>query len=92
MRSMFMNSAGCVLTGTLLLAVAGCYEERGPTPVQTQQTQPTVQEQGPITSYGSQGGGSALGGAKRAATNIADKAQQESQRVADQADELFNDE
>ena len=66
----------------------GCYEET--TPPQPQAQAPASPQQGPITEHMSQGGGSAVGGAKRSADRTVDKAQQESQRVADEADKLYD--
>lgn len=70
--------------------LTGCYEEVNPQPAQPQAQTATPTEEGPITSHMNQGGGSALGGAKRSAESTVDRAQQESQRVADEADKLYD--
>jgi hypothetical protein len=82
MWSITRSVAGCLLVA---LVFSGCYEDVGP----PQPSQPKAQaptEPQPAAGYTGQGGGSALGGAKRAAENITDQAQKESERVAEQAD------
>ena len=69
-----------------VLVLPGCYEDVAPT--QQPQAQTAPPQQGPLTNQVTQGGGSALGGAKRGAENIAAKAEAESQRVADEADKI----
>lgn len=76
--------AVCVLT----LFVPGCYEEVS-SPSQTQ-VQPPSQPSSPLPEQASQSTGSALGGAKRAATNIVDQAEEASRKTAEQADDLYN--
>ena len=73
-----------------LASLGGCYEEVNPQPAQPQAQTSTPVQEGPITSQMNQGGGSALGGAKRSAENTIDKAQQESQRVSDEADKQYD--
>jgi hypothetical protein len=77
--------------GSAVMA-AGCYEDLSPDAPQAQQQPqaPAAQNPGPITSMGNQGN-SALGGAKRAAENTIDRAQQKSREVADEAGDLAND-
>jgi hypothetical protein len=73
-----------------LAALAGCYEDTGVAQPQAQQPQPVAgQNEGPISSVG-QSSGSALGGAKRSATNIVDRAEQKSREVGEAADEIAN--
>lgn len=83
--AIFKTCAAVVIAGAVSLFAAGCYEELNPQP--QQQSSGSAEQPGPITSYGMQGGGSALGAAKRSATNIVGQAQQHSEDVARQADE-----
>jgi len=77
--------AACAVGATASVVVfAGCTEEIEPQQPQ-QQTQAPPKE-GPINSQMSQGGGSALGGAKRSATNIVQQAEEQSRRTAREAD------
>jgi hypothetical protein len=86
-KSIVTNAA----VAMILCSLPGCYEDTGSTPQpQAQSPAPTAVEQGPINQHMSQGGGSALGGAKRSAENTIDKAQEESQRVADEADKQYD--
>jgi len=78
--------AAAGVIAALSLGLVGCYEEVNPTTPPQANSAPPPKE-GPITSTGSQGGGSALGGAKRTATKIADDAQRKSQQIADHADD-----
>ena|SRR5689334_5396582 len=79
------NTAVGTMSVCLSMAVlGGCYEDIEPQQPQ-QQTQAPPKE-GPISSQMSQGGGSALGGAKRSATNIVRQAEEQSKRTAREAD------
>ncbi len=86
------------LVGTIVGSVAlfsGCMEETSPQQSQSQPgpTAPAAPEkQGPITSMAGQGGGSALGGAKRAAGNIASQAEEASKKTAGEAGGATDDE
>lgn len=77
--------AAGVFTALSLITLSGCYEEVNSTPPSQAKSVPA--KEGPITSSANQGGGAALGGAKRTATKTVDDAQQASQRVADQAND-----
>ena len=81
-----------ILTLILLIPLSvasGCYEDLGGN--QTQQPAPAAgQNPGPLTSVG-QPSGSALGGAKRAATNVVEQAEQRSKEVERQAEDPLND-
>ena len=86
MRAPFLTIT--VVIVSVLAVLSGCYEETGVAQPQAQQPQPVAgQNEGPITSVG-QTSGSALGGAKRSATNIVDRAEQKSREVGEQADEI----
>lgn len=78
------------LIAACAVLAAGCYEDLSPDSPQAQQQPVAGQHEGPLTGMSNQGN-SALGGAKRAATNTIDRAQQKSQEVADQADEPADD-
>jgi hypothetical protein len=75
----------CAAGLVCVVVFTGCYEEIEPQQSQQQTTQ-TPPKEGPISGQVSQGGGSALGGAKRAATNIVREAEEKSQRTAREAD------
>jgi hypothetical protein len=78
-----------VLSLIPLTVASGCYEDLGGN--QTQQPAPTAgQNPGPLTSVG-QPSGSALGGAKRAAHNVVEQAEQRSREVERQAEDPLND-
>jgi hypothetical protein len=82
-----MNTFAAGVMGAAALMLAGCYEDLSPDAPQAKQQPAAGQNSGPITSMSNQGN-SALGGAKRAAENTVDRAQQHSQETARQAEEL----
>lgn len=73
------------------LAVVGCREELSPQTQTAPAASSTSSNEAPLSGQVGQGGGSALGGAKRAATNVVDQAEKKSQETAEQADDFFND-
>jgi hypothetical protein len=79
---LIVSSIGVAAVG---LAVPACTEEVAPSQPQAQ-TQPASEQQAVMDAHASQGGGSALGGAKRASEGIIQQAEQQSQQVADQAE------
>jgi hypothetical protein len=89
MRQFAIQFLAAFFVTASLFWLAGCYEDLGGTQTQTQTPPqaPTQQsgpvQQGPLTGYGSPAAGSALGGAKRSAENLADRVQDSSQRIAD---------
>ena len=89
---MLSRTCSTLAAAVALSVIAGCYEEVSPQQptAQTPPAQPV--ESGPINDHVSQGGGSALGGAKRAATSIVDQAEQASQRTAEEIDDGTSDE
>jgi hypothetical protein len=89
-RSIVKNTFASGVIAMCAAFSAGCYEDLSPDSPQAQQQPVAGQHEGPITSMSNQGN-SALGGAKRAATNTIEQAQQKSQEVADQADEMLED-
>lgn len=90
------NIASPIVTSTAIIAIAiactGCYEELDPAP----QAQTTSSSGGdatahPMDAHLSQGGGSALGGAKRSAESTADKIDEYQKKVSDAADDALDD-
>lgn len=79
---LIMSSVGIAAAG---LVVPACTEEVAPSQPQAQ-TQPASEQQAVMDAHASQGGGSALGGAKRASEGIIQQAEQQSQQVAEQAE------
>lgn len=85
---MQIQSMKCLVAVTAaLFTLFGCTEEVSPTQPQVQtQPAPTTEQQAVMEGTAAQGGGSALGGAKRASENIIQQAQEQSQKVGEQAD------
>ena len=78
------GAVGVVIIGLAAGLLTGCYEN-----VEPQQPQAKAPDKpGPITSMQNQGGGSALAGAKRSATNTVNKAQQRDKQMSDEIDRM----
>ena len=80
-----------IALAALAFALAGCYEELDESPQPQAQGAPSGERPnegliGPVH----QTGNSALGKAKSSAENVVEQAEQHSQKVADQADEIVN--
>ena len=82
MWSITNTTVGIMSVCLSLVVLGGCTEDIEPQQPQTQ----APPKEGPISSQMSQGGGSALGGAKRSATNIVRQAEEQSKRTAREAD------
>ncbi len=89
MRLTAVRTIGVCLSLYVATALGGCYESLEPEPQAQQPSAPA--ETGPITSLTTQGGGSALGGARRTAGNIVDRVEQQSQQTAEMADQMFDE-
>lgn len=76
----------------ITLTWGGCYEDSGSGTPQAQTPAPPVKE-GPLTSVATGNGpaSSALGKAKKTASNIAERAEAKSREVANQADDPLSD-
>ena len=80
MKTQWRFLAACAVVA---LALGGCYEDVSPPP------QPQAAKSAPVHPAGEfvgQGGGAALGGAKRAAQNIVDQAETASARTGSEGD------
>ncbi|MCI0365842.1 MAG: hypothetical protein L0Y44_14980 [Phycisphaerales bacterium] len=79
------RALSCGLFCATMVALASCYEELEPQPPAAQQS-PTTGQPGPLNQHISQGGGSALGAAKRSATNTVQKAQEAQKKAIREVD------
>jgi len=72
-----------------LVVAAGCYEETGAGDPAAQSPPPARVNEEPLDTMASQGGGSALGGAKKAAKGTISAAEEKSREVGRMADDLI---
>jgi type IV pilus biogenesis protein CpaD/CtpE len=84
-----------VVTAIFAATIAGCNDQPQPDLPAEPQAQATPPPQpvkeGPITGHMNQGGGSALGGAKRAAENVVKQAEAASRKAAGEAEKGNDD-
>ena len=85
MMNRIQRVSSCLGLVAVSLVMTACTEEVAPSQPQAQ-TPPVSEQQAVMDAHASQGGGSALGGAKRASEGIIQQAEQQSQQVAEQAE------